>query len=173
MGILFCTYGYETVFFHLSTIVLGYFYVTLNEWLIHKYILHGLGKKKDSWFSFHWHNHHKKCRKNNNFDTNYKFIFSSVAVKKEIAGLSILLLIHLPFLAFIPLFYLTLLFMAYRYFYVHRKSHLEPSWAKKNIPWHYDHHMGKNQDSNWGVTTDFWDIVINTRIKYLRSEEDE
>ena len=58
------------------------------------------------------------------------------------------------------------------YFYVHQRGHLDPEWAKKNIPWHYDHHMGKDQDANWGVTTDFWDIVINTRIEY-RGRNDE
>ena len=40
-------------------------------------------------------------------------------------------------------------------------------WAKENIPWHYDHHMGKNQDANWGVTTDWVDRLLNTRIKYF------
>lgn len=35
---------------------------------------------------------------------------------------------------------------------MHRRSHLEPEWAKKRIPWHYDHHMNSNQDANWCVT---------------------
>ena len=35
------------------------------------------------------------------------------------------------------------------------------------LPWHYDHHMGKNQNANWGVTTDWVDRLAGTRIKYL------
>jgi hypothetical protein len=27
--------------------------------------------------------------------------------------------------------------------------------------------MGKNQDANWGVTTDMWDLIMKTRIKHL------
>ena len=34
------------------------------------------------------------------------------------------------------------------------------------MPWHYDHHLGKNQDANWGVTTDWVDRVFGTRIEY-------
>jgi len=34
-----------------------------------------------------------------------------------------------------------------------------------NMPWHYDHHMGKNQDSNWGVTVEWVDKLFNTREK--------
>jgi len=38
-------------------------------------------------------------------------------------------------------------------------------WGKKKMPWHYDHHMGKNQDSNWGVTVEWPDKLFNTREK--------
>lgn len=43
---------------------------------------------------------------------------------------------------------------------------MDLEWAKKHVPWHYDHHMGKNQDANWGVTTDWVDKLLGTRIKY-------
>ena len=49
-------------------IIIGYMYGTWLEWALHKYILHGLGKNKKSWFNFHWYSHHKSCRKNKNFD---------------------------------------------------------------------------------------------------------
>ncbi|MFX9058360.1 hypothetical protein ABTN75_21515, partial [Acinetobacter baumannii] len=32
-------------------------------------------------------------------------------------------------------------YSAINYFYVHRKAHLQPDWAKRRIPWHVDHHM--------------------------------
>jgi sterol desaturase/sphingolipid hydroxylase (fatty acid hydroxylase superfamily) len=56
-----------------------------------------------------------------------------------------------------------LVLCAVRYFYIHRKAHLDIQWALEHVPWHYDHHTGKDQDMNWGVTTDFWDIVFKTR----------
>ena len=58
--------------------------------------------------------------------------------------------------------------MALAYFLIHRKSHLDPSWAKKYAPWHYDHHMGKNQDANWCVTFPLWDHILGTRKHYLK-----
>jgi sterol desaturase/sphingolipid hydroxylase (fatty acid hydroxylase superfamily) len=59
------------------------------------------------------------------------------------------------------------LLLLVRYFYIHKKSHLNVNLAKQNVPWHWDHHMGKNQDANWGVTTDMWDLIMKTRIKHL------
>jgi sterol desaturase/sphingolipid hydroxylase (fatty acid hydroxylase superfamily) len=38
--------------------------------------------------------------------------------------------------------------------------------AERKVPWHYDHHMGKNQEANWGITTDWVDKLLRTRIKY-------
>ena len=54
---------------------------------------------------------------------------------------------------------------AMRYFYYHRRAHLNVEWGKKKMPWHYDHHMGKNQDSNWGVTVEWVDKLFKTREK--------
>ena len=122
-------------------------------------------KNKKSWFSFHWHSHHKQCRKNENFDENYNKILSP-SVIKEITGLCFLSVIHLPLYYVAPYFYYTLIFCVIRYFYVHQKSHLNVEWGKKYFPWHYEHHMGKNQDANWGVTTDWVDRITETRIKY-------
>ena len=48
---------------------------------------------------------------------------------------------------------------------MHQRGHLNVEWGKKNMPWHYDHHMGKDQDANWGVTNPFWDIIFGTRKK--------
>ncbi len=35
------------------------------------------------------------------------------------------------------------------------------------MPWHYDHHMGKDQNSNWCVTHPLFDMVLGTRKEYL------
>lgn len=47
---------------------------------------------------------------------------------------------------------------------MHRRSHLEPEWGKKAIPWHYDHHMNTNQDANWCVTRPWFDYIMGTRV---------
>ena len=133
---------------------------------MHKYVLHGLGKNRYSLWSSHWHGHHKTCRKNNNLDKDYLESVFGESSRKEITGLIILNLFHLPFLFFMPLFNLGLIIHSVRYYHLHRKSHLDVEWGKENLPWHYDHHMGKKHDANWGVTTDWVDEYMNTRVTY-------
>jgi len=157
----------------LLMVPLAFIYSAILEWVIHKYILHGLGKNKESFWSFHWHSHHKTCRKNKNFDENYKFP-AGTPVKKEMASLILLAALHFPLWFASKTFYLTLVFCAARYFYLHRKCHTDIEWGKKKLPWHYDHHMGKEQDINWGVTTDLLDLIMKTRTYYLpRVKKDE
>jgi hypothetical protein len=153
-------------FLHLLSIPLAVIYTQLLEWLLHKYVLHGLGKNKNSKWASHWHTHHKKCRKNNNYDDDYKKGWSHEAARQEIVGLVVLSFLHVPMLFISPLFYLTLIFCAIRYYRIHKRSHLDTEWCKTHTPWHYDHHMGKDQDSNWGVTTDWVDRALRTRKRY-------
>ena len=145
---------------------LAFVYSNLLEWVIHKYVFHGLGKKKKSPFSSHWHHHHRMVRKNDYVDSSYLGFPPHPSVTQEVGSLTLLSLIHLPLLFVSYFFYCSLLFFTCRYFYIHRRSHINPEWGKKNYPWHYDHHMGKNQNANWGVTSPFWDWILKTRIKY-------
>ena len=132
--------------------------------------MHGLGKNKKSRWASHWHTHHKKCRKNNNSDDDYKQFILKKSSRQEVFGLLILGILHLPFYTVSPLFYTTLLFCSVRYYFLHRKAHLDTEWGKKNLPWHYDHHMGKNQNANWGVTTDWVDKLMGTRVKHFSKD---
>ncbi|MBK8693335.1 MAG: hypothetical protein IPN17_13835 [Deltaproteobacteria bacterium] len=34
---------------------LALLYSNAWEWVIHKYVLHGMGKSRESFWSFHWH----------------------------------------------------------------------------------------------------------------------
>ena len=137
------------------------------EWVVHKYVLHGLGKRKNSPWASHWHTHHRNSRKNDNYDDDYNYSFMKKTRRGEIFGLIKMALVHLPLLFYIPLFYATLIACAFRYYFMHKKAHLDVEWGKKNMPWHYDHHMGKNQDSNWGVTTDWVDKIVGTRMTHI------
>ena len=144
----------------------GLLYANLLEWILHKYVLHGLGKNKKSSWSSHWHTHHKKSRQNGFIDDDYKKKGWNESTSREKSGLIFLAILHLPILFVSVVFYFGVLIGAFRYYYVHKKSHLDPEWAKKNVPWHYEHHMGKNQDANWGITTDWVDRLLGTRVKY-------
>ena len=58
----------------------------------------------------------------------------------------------------------------YHYWRVHKKAHEDPAWAREHLPWHYDHHMGPNQDANWCVTRPWFDILMGTREPYVGTE---
>ena len=61
---------------------------------------------------------------------------------------------------------------SYAYYTVHKKSHLEPEWARKHLSWHYDHHMGPNQHSNWCVTRPWFDHILGTREPYVGTDRE-
>lgn len=152
-------------------IPLGLLYANAGEWLVHKYILHGLGKNKDSFWAFHWHEHHREARKHDMLDDNYeRSLFGWSAQSKEALALLAAALAHLPLFPVAPFFTGTVLYRIWAYYRIHKRAHLEPGWAKENLPWHYDHHMGKDQNANWCVTHPFFDYVMGTRIAYAYGE---
>lgn len=141
------------------------------EWYVHKNILHGLGKNKDSFWRFHWKPHHNLARKNLFRDENYersliRSIFKWDARAKEAAALFIGAAAVTPLILVFPTFTGTIWYCALNYYRVHRKSHMDTDWGKTQLPWHYDHHMGRNQDSNWCVTKPWMDLIMGTREYY-------
>ena len=146
---------------------IGLVVANFGEWLIHKYILHGQGKKKDAFWSHHWSQHHRDARRSDGIEPSYsKPFWQEMARKREAFGLigasivvSPLLLISVPFV-------LGLWTDALLYYVLHRKSHTDTGWARKYLPWHYDHHLGRNQHSNWCVTYPLADYVLGTREKW-------
>jgi hypothetical protein len=84
------------------------------EWLVHKYVLHGLGGNKSSFWSFHWHEHHKNARREGFFDPDYqRSPFGWNAQGKEVLGLFLLSLGVTPLLPFAPYVTLTAYYTAY------------------------------------------------------------
>jgi hypothetical protein len=155
-------------------IPLGLLYANANEWVIHKYLLHGRGRDKKSFWSFHWHDHHKTVRQLDHEDPMYrnKLFASWDPQTKEVAALLAGAVVHAPLLPVAPFFVGAVWFSAFNYYRVHKKSHLDIEWAKEHLPWHWDHHMGPNQDANWCVTHPFFDWVMGTRKKYLNTPEE-
>lgn len=146
---------------NLFLFLLGLFFGNVIEYLIHRYVLHGLGKNKKSMFSPHWHRHHRNVRRNDFYDATYKNILSKESNARieilQIIGLSIILL-PICFISFYV--YLGMIFNGFLYFIMHRWMHLHPKISKKYFRWHWEHHMGKNQDSNWCVTFPITDWLI-------------
>lgn len=147
-------------------------YHNASEWIAHKYILHAKGKKKGSFWNFHFYEHHSAARKNEMVDADYLRPLGWTAQGKELAALVGATLVHLPLLPVAPFFVTTYAWCNYRYYTVHKKAHLDPEWGREHLPWHYDHHMGPNQDANWCVTKPWFDDIMGTRIPYAGTEKE-
>lgn len=160
---------------HGLSLPLALLYANAGEWLIHKYILHGWGRKKGTYWSFHWHEHHREVRRNDHVDPMYASPRwgSLNAFTKEFWGLLGVGVLHLPLLWVSPLFVVGVWWSVGRYFYVHRRSHLDPVWARRSLPWHMDHHLGPNQDANWCVSYPWFDWVMGTREYYIGTEREQ
>jgi hypothetical protein len=159
-------------------IPLGLLYSNAMEWVLHKHLLHGAGKKKTNFFSFHWHEHHNKSRKQDMKDDQYNAppFRHWDAHTKEAAALLVGAAVHLPLLPIAPFFTATVWWSAANYYRVHRRARTDPAWAKEHLPWHVDHHMGPDQHKNWCVTHPLFDYLMGTREEYLgtdRARDDE
>ena len=154
-------------------IPLGVAYSHVVEWGLHRYLLHGRGKSRDSFFAFHFHDHHAESRRQEFRDDMYEGSpWKWNAAGKELFALTGLGLAHVPLLPVAPFFTLTIFCCARRYYVLHRKAHLDPEWARDTLPWHFDHHMGPDQDKNYGVTTDWVDRLMGTRAPYLGTDRE-
>ncbi len=149
----------------LLAIPLGILTENFFEWLFHRYVLHGLGKKKDSWWSFHWHGHHKVARKNKMIDPDYQVSVKEGLASKESLALLIGGVLISPLFRLFPVYTTTIWISGVLYFVLHRKAHLDSTWAEKWLPWHWRHHMEGNQQHNWNVTLPISDWILGTDKK--------
>ncbi len=134
------------------------------EWVFHKHVLHNLGRNRNSFWAFHWHDHHRHVRRNGFLDEDYRHPpLTWNAQTKEVAALVAGAAAVTPLLPVAPFFVGTLYYSAWNYYRVHKKSHLDPEWAREYLPWHYDHHMGPNPNANWCVTKPWFDHIMGTR----------
>jgi hypothetical protein len=140
-------------------------YMNAGEWLIHKYVLHGSGRNKANFWSFHWYEHHRNARRNNMYDPDYERPLRDWnAQTKELAGLIGIGIAHAPLFPLMPFFTGTVWYSLVKYYRSHKRAHLDPAWAEEHLPWHVDHHMGTNQDANWCVTRPWFDNWVGTRV---------
>jgi hypothetical protein len=147
--------------FLVGSIVLAVLYASFLEWGLHKYVLHKMGKKKKSIWASHFYTHHRHAVKFNGGDPDYlKWNLSP-----EIKGLTFLTIAHAPIAWLSAPAYITMIFYTLAYYYAHRKSHLDPMWGWKYIPWHMDHHLGRAKEKNWCVLVPVADYALGTRVK--------
>ena len=140
--------------------LLGLIYGNIVEYVIHRYIFHGLGKKKKSIFSFHMVEHHVDSKRNN-FYVN-KFL------AREFVGIFGLFALHLPIIFLSAGFYLGLVTYGVLFSVLHNVIHIYPKIGKKYFWWHWNHHMSK-QNMSWGVVLPLTDIVTGTLEKRQQS----
>ncbi len=146
---------------------LGLLYANAVEWVAHRYVLHGLGKKKKSIWSFHWAKHHKTSRRHEMYDPEYhRGFFDWDAGGKEALAIGALVAVHAPLAPIAPWFTATLCYSGINYLYKHRRCHIDVEWGRQHMPHHYDHHMGRDQEANWCVTQPWFDWIMGTRKRY-------
>jgi hypothetical protein len=182
-----------TLLLGVLSVVATVFYGLLLEWLVHRYVLHGLGRSKKSFWSFHWHEHHRNSR-TSMIDPNYQHPWWNTSLAgsrwKEPFGLAVGWLVHLLGVSgalwalgalgnatvleyFVPLAaasgWLLLLLGAHGllYYFVHRSSHRDDLWARGWAQGHRSHHLspqGKHRD-NWTVTWWWWVRVYCATVR--------
>ncbi len=126
----------ETIALAVAGVPLGLALSNLTEWLAHKYMLHGLGRRRQSFWSFHWHEHHRASRKGGMHDPDYERPpFGWHAQGKEIAALALTVVPALAAARTMPTLSLTMLWCAWDYYRKHKRAHLDPAWAREHLPW--------------------------------------
>jgi sterol desaturase/sphingolipid hydroxylase (fatty acid hydroxylase superfamily) len=157
-----------------ASALLGRAYAAILEWVVHRYVFHGLGRRKGSRFAFHYVDHHRECRRQDGLDP--AFAGRALAWNgygREVVGLALLAVLHAPLLLVAPGFYLGALYGGWAYHRTHKRAHQDPAWCRDHLRHHWDHHMGDAQaaESNWGVSTAWVDRLLGTRVPWWSPEE--
>lgn len=155
----------------LKGFVAGLVVANAFEWVAHKYLLHGVHRPGKSRFSptqknmqSHWA-HHKQVRTEQFADECYVQGWSNWRTRNEIGSLLVVAgAASALFYPFSKGMAAAALYSAGNYYYCHRRAHLDPTWGKAKLPWHFDHHMNSNQDANWCVTKPWFDYIMGTRV---------
>src|SRR3989344_2833672 len=153
-----------------AEVAAGYLYVKVFENPAHKYLLHELGKNKSSFWSFHFHEHHKAAIKYGMLDPAYfEPWWLNPARAKDVGSLAGAFAVHLPLAKKHPYFVAGIGIGVLEYYYKHKKAHTDPEWAWENMQNHVKHHL-LNQNNYWGVTSGLVDKLVGTAPKISAEE---
>ena len=103
------------------------------------------------------------ARKNKNLDPDYKLKLFHNETYLTLLGV----VLHVPLVFVWAPFAWTAICYASAYMILHRMSHTHVELFKEWMPWHYEHHMGRNQNANWCVVCPLMDYIMGTREKWL------
>lgn len=151
----------------LAHLAAAYVYATAMEWVVHNLVYHQLGRKLGGQANFHFREHHKDTRLNAGLDPAFdKRTWAWDAHGRETFGLLAMVALHLPFLVLAPAFFAGIAAMAVLYHYCHRRSHRDARWCMETLPWHWEHHFGRDPNANFCLTSDWFDRLVGTRKEY-------
>ena len=156
----------------LVQVIIAWVYGHLIEYISHRWVLHNNSRLTRTGFRHHFRRHHAASRKNLMSDEDYQNFGVGRKNAFEHKALLFLALLHLPVLFFFPVAYAVLVWSALVYYIVHALAHWFPVWGRRWLPWHYDHHMGKDQHKNWGVRLPFFDYIFGTRVVHIGTDLD-
>ena len=135
------------------------------EWYAHKVWLHEYPRKHRGSPFFSHITHHKKARLQGFEDDSYtRSMWQDQLMFNEKVALIGLSVAFTPTVVVAPFFTAGIYYGAWQYWSKHSRAHLDPAWAKAQLPWHYDHHMNTQQDANWCVTRPWFDYLMGTRV---------
>ena len=142
--------------------ILGLLVANAGEWIIHRYLLHGLGQNPESFWAYHLYEHHSIAKKCKMLDEGYQkwpYLWNSQA--KELLVLSGILILNLPFFWWLNGYASGIYFSVFTYYFIHRQAHCNQDWAKNYLPWHYQHHLN-NDNAHWCITHPLFDYLMKT-----------
>jgi len=151
-------------------VFIAWIYGYILEYSIHRWILHNKSKYTKWAYYNHFICHHGKCRKNNMIESKYNE--NKTILNFEIKFGIVLSIVHIPILILFPFSYIVLILSMVSYYYHHRSTHINVLTSRKNMSWHYDHHMGPNQNFNFGIRSDIIDRLLGTRKYYVGTKRE-
>jgi hypothetical protein len=145
---------------------LGVLAENAGEWMIHRFLLHGLGRRGESFWHYHWNRHHLFARRYGMIDPDYRgWPLRWNTHGKEALLILAAVLVHGPLFGIAPGYVAGVYFALACYYIRHRKAHLDPAWARRHLPWHWEHHMGAEPEANYCTTWPWFDWVMATRVR--------
>ena len=146
----------------IANLIFAILFSSFLEYIIHRYILHNKSFKKI--YKYHFKRHHKQSKRLNGIDPDYfKLPKNLESGLFEIIGIVILNAIIFPIYFLNFWFFIFVISYSWLYYFIHKYFHVYPDFFKKIFPWHWEHHMGKNQHVNWGIINPIFDWIFKTR----------
>jgi len=129
----------------------GFLYVNFLEWLLHRFVLHGLGKRKSSIFNFHIVHHYVSSACN----------MKDSPSLTEAFYMTLVTLMHFPVVYISMWLYIGAVVGGIFYWVIHSLAHIRPDLMYSYLPWHHAHHTWC-PNHNWCVTYPLFDIIFRT-----------